>query len=207
LSVIDQDYRPLEIIIVDDGSNDKTKNIVDKIKCQYPNFFLTYFFQEKKGIAFARNKCVELALGEYIAWLDSDDYYLPNKLSLQMEYLKIHEKENCKIVFTRFQNFFDFSNDNNKKKIDEKIFVLENSYKYYLSTSLMKKENYLRIRFDQNLILGSDTKFKEELQKRGINLHHCLKKVLYKRRIHENNSIFLYAKKLTKIYEINKTKN
>jgi glycosyltransferase involved in cell wall biosynthesis len=81
-SVLTQTYRDYEIIVVDDGSSDRTPKIVEIYgDC------LRYFQQKNQGVAAARNKGLEVATGEYISFLDQDDYFLPEKLSLQVALL------------------------------------------------------------------------------------------------------------------------
>jgi len=84
-SVLSQTYKDYEIIVVDDGSTDDTKGILSKY-----NGKIRYFYQENKGVAAARNRGIKKAKGEYIAFLDSDDIWLPEKLQLQLETLNNH---------------------------------------------------------------------------------------------------------------------
>ncbi len=81
-SVINQKYTNWELIIVDDGSTDETKEVVEKF--QEVNK-ISYFKIENSGVSAARNYGIKLAIGEWVAFLDSDDEWLPNKLSLQIE--------------------------------------------------------------------------------------------------------------------------
>lgn len=74
-SVIDQNYEPLQVIIVDDGSTDDTADIIAAFGKE-----ITYLFQNNAGPAAARNKGLEMATGNFIAFLDSDDLWPENKL-------------------------------------------------------------------------------------------------------------------------------
>jgi glycosyltransferase involved in cell wall biosynthesis len=78
-SVLDQDYKSMELIIVDDGSKDKTAQIIKQF-----GGAVRYFFQENAGLAAALNRGVNVAKGDYFAFLDSDDRWLPYKISQQM---------------------------------------------------------------------------------------------------------------------------
>ena len=82
-SVLSQSYTNYEIIVVDDGSSDNTAEIVQKCA---PG--TRYIYQENAGASTARNKGIELAKGEWIAFLDSDDEWLPDKLKLQTDLLQ-----------------------------------------------------------------------------------------------------------------------
>ena len=77
-SVIQQTFDQWELIVVDDGSKDDTKSVVSAITDKR----VKYFYQENKGRSAARNAGIEIALGEYIAFLDSDDQYAENYLEL-----------------------------------------------------------------------------------------------------------------------------
>lgn len=86
-SVQNQDYNNWEMIIVDDCSQDETKNIVTEIAAKDDR--IKYFCLEKNsGAAVARTKAMQLANGEYIAFLDSDDLWVPNKLTSQLAFMK-----------------------------------------------------------------------------------------------------------------------
>lgn len=78
-SVLAQTYQNYEVIVVDDGSTDNSPEIARS----YPS--VRFIKQEHAGTAAARNRGVMLAAGEYLAFLDADDLWMPNKLRLQME--------------------------------------------------------------------------------------------------------------------------
>jgi len=78
-SVLNQTYTHCEIIVIDDGSTDNSRKVLepyfDKIR---------YVFHENQGVAAARNYGIKLAKGELISFLDQDDLWLPDKLALQV---------------------------------------------------------------------------------------------------------------------------
>jgi len=87
-SVLIQDFQDYEIIVIDDGSTDNTKEIVKSLK----NKKIRYFFQKNQGRSKARNRAIKLARGQYLAFLDSDDVFLPGKLTKQVKCLDEHPK-------------------------------------------------------------------------------------------------------------------
>jgi glycosyltransferase involved in cell wall biosynthesis len=80
-SALEQSVYPTELIVVDDGSGDQTKDVllpfIDSKK-------ITYIFQKNKGQGAARNTGIAAAKGEWIAFLDADDVWMPNKLETQV---------------------------------------------------------------------------------------------------------------------------
>lgn len=113
-SIVNQTYPVFEIIVVDDGSIDRTLDIVQE---EYGNI-VTIIRQKHKGAQAARNAGIRAAKGVYIAFLDSDDEWLPNKIELQVQalykngdvvvcgdgYTQMDWEENIPIVYQRTGN-------------------------------------------------------------------------------------------------------
>ncbi len=85
-SVLKQDLDDIEIIVVDDGSKDETERVVRRY-LQSRGDKVRYLKQENKGVAAARNKGIDAARGEYIAFLDSDDTWMTTTLGEKIAYL------------------------------------------------------------------------------------------------------------------------
>lgn len=83
-SVLDQTYRGLELIVVDDGSHDGTREMISSFKDNR----LRYVYQSNRGVSRARNRGLELASGHFIAFLDSDDRWVPEKLEKTLDHIK-----------------------------------------------------------------------------------------------------------------------
>ena len=84
-SVLEQDFSDYELIVVDDGSDDDTPAILKAYRNK-----ITVLRQPNKGVSAARNRGIEAAMGSLIAFLDSDDLWLPRKLSAQVNFFKLH---------------------------------------------------------------------------------------------------------------------
>ena len=100
-SVLAQTYSGLEAIVVDDGSADGTREAIEGRVSQGADRGkpIRYFFQANQGPSVARNKGIEQARGDWIAFLDSDDVWLPEKLELQVQALQ-QFKGDCGACFT-----------------------------------------------------------------------------------------------------------
>jgi glycosyltransferase involved in cell wall biosynthesis len=82
-SVLDQDFSDFELIVVDDGSDDNTREILGA----YANG-ITVLHQSNRGVSAARNRGISEASGQLIAFLDSDDLWLPGKLKTQVKFFE-----------------------------------------------------------------------------------------------------------------------
>jgi glycosyltransferase involved in cell wall biosynthesis len=98
-SVLGQSYRPLEIIVADDGSIDRTHEVV----ATYPE--VIYLRQANGGPSRARNAGIRRARGEYVAFLDADDLWPPDKLAEQVMFLQTHPE--VALLFGNARRFAD----------------------------------------------------------------------------------------------------
>jgi glycosyltransferase involved in cell wall biosynthesis len=97
-SVLAQTFADFEVIVVDDGSTDETAGIVRRFCAADPRF--TLVTQPNQGVAAARNLALDRARGEFVAFLDADDAWLPQKLARQLELFR--QKPQANLVFTNY---------------------------------------------------------------------------------------------------------
>ena len=143
-SVIAQKYSNWELIIVDDGSTDSTSSII--IKNSLKDSRIKYFYQENGKQGKARNLGIAYAKGMFVAFLDADDLWMPEKLEIQLEEIQL---KNVDLVFSNSYIFDDnnFSDRSRKMNIPDQIFTGDEALKLFLEgnriptlTVLVKKE-------------------------------------------------------------------
>ncbi|MCK5817636.1 MAG: glycosyltransferase, partial [Candidatus Marinimicrobia bacterium] len=126
-SVLAQERFPEEIIVVDDGSTDNTPEILNAYHTK-----IQVVRQGNRGVSAARNRGIEVAGGKWIAFLDSDDEWMPDKLQKQMTYLEQHP--NTRILQTDERWIRNNMRVNPGKKYSKKS---ENIFKYCLKTCIV----------------------------------------------------------------------
>jgi glycosyltransferase involved in cell wall biosynthesis len=97
-SVLKQSYKNIEIVVIDDGSTDDTKRLLEQYGAR-----VTYYYQEQQGVSAARNFGLKQARGSLVALQDADDRWLPNKLEAQVRALQ--RFPDCKLVFSDYATF------------------------------------------------------------------------------------------------------
>jgi len=159
-SVIDQSYTNWELIIVDDGSTDDTKKRIEELKDNR----LRYYSIEHCGIIGAvRNRGMNNARGEYIAFLDSDDLWQPDKLDYQLSLLKNNPK--ASFAFGHGEQFGNGATPTPELEIFFVgnvflPFLFEERFIFYVPTFLFKKGVLNKItNIDESLFYASDIDF------------------------------------------------
>jgi len=95
LSIVNQTYKNIELIVIDDGSTDHSREILQKLQKQY-GFILE--FQENQGLSKTLNKIIgQYAKGKYITGSSSDDFMMPDKIERQVRYME--SDPDCSLVF------------------------------------------------------------------------------------------------------------
>jgi glycosyltransferase involved in cell wall biosynthesis len=174
-SILEQDYQSLEIIVVDDGSTDNTNNIIKN----YPS--LRYIFQEHTGPATAKNTGIKAARGDYLAFLDADDLWLPNKLTSQMA--EFRKNPDLDMVFGHVQQFYS---PDVKEQVEAKIYCPKDPVPGFSTvTLLIKRDSFLKVGFlhEQK---GQFIDWFARAQENGLK-SLLLPDVVTKRRLHLNN--------------------
>lgn len=128
-SALNQTYKNIEIVLVDDCSKDNSRQIIEKYMKEHKN--IIYHLQEKNlGAAVARNTALDLANGRYVAFLDSDDIWHENKIDKQLDLMK---KEGATICFSAIEMI-----DENGKQIKGKRNVPNRvDYKFLLKNTII----------------------------------------------------------------------
>ena len=121
-SVLEQTYNDIEVIIVDDGSKDNTREIIESLNCSK----IRYIYQENGGASKARNTGIRAAEGEYISFQDSDDYWYPDKLEKQLAKLK---EQKADVVFCKLRRC-NYAEGSVWPKMDSGVVDYENLLRY-----------------------------------------------------------------------------
>lgn len=176
-SIIDQTYQNWELIVVDDRSIDNTKDMVESL-IKKDSRIKYYRNEYSQGPAGARNFGIDNSFGEYISFLDSDDFWLPRHLEecicvLESENIefctsKLYEKENDNIYPSIFVGGIDYLINNCTSKKGENFYYFppsicefisrRNLYPYHISTAVIKKTTIISLgKFDEELFGPEDT--------------------------------------------------
>jgi glycosyltransferase involved in cell wall biosynthesis len=176
-SALAQDYTPLEVIVVDDGSTDGSRTIAHR----YPA--VRYVYQENAGVAAAKDAGLAIARGEFIGFLDHDDTWAPQKVSAQVRYLVDHPELGC--VFSRHRIVLERGTPLpswvNPAALNDDRFGI------FAATMLVRRRVFEQIGpFNETLRVGEDTEWIVRAKESGVAMAVVEAPLLF-RRVHEGN--------------------
>ncbi|WP_025742448.1 glycosyltransferase [Aquimarina pacifica] len=176
-SIIDQTIQPKEIIVIDDGSQDQSKQIIEKFK------EVTYVFQENAGVAAARNLGIKMAQGNLIAFIDQDDIWTHTSLADRLICFTKNQDHN--IVIGKQQWFLDGLDEIPKWVKPEQ--VNQNLDGYLLGCALIDKRLFSNYGdFDISFRFSSDFDWFFRIKDAGISFFQT-DAIVLKKRIHATN--------------------
>ena len=198
-SVLNQTFKDIELIIIDDASNDSSKEIIQLFEKKSVKI-KSFFHKKNMGIAKTVNECIEIARGKYISHFSSDDVWFKEKLEKQLEILRKDEDliiwSEGLIINTHGNptgELFTQKHDAIKRKKSGNIFEELLKGNYICGQSLIyKKENFKDVRLDDKLKYLNDYKFMVDLAKK--HEFYFISEPLVMYRIHGENSILLDKK-------------
>lgn len=188
-SVVAQTYGDWELIVVDDGSIDSTSKLVNNWLLKDKR--IQYFYQENGKQGKARNLAISKSKGEYLAFLDADDLWMPQKLEIQIK--EIQEK-NVDLVFSDSYFFYNNEINDTSKKMDigVGIFYTQDSVKLFLEGNRIP---ILTVFVKKDIVLGVGG-FSESLIIQDVEDYHLWLKLLM------SNSVFYSSDHVLAKYRI-----
>ena len=180
-SILAQSFQDYELILIDDGSTDRTREIAQA------NPKLRYFYQENQGVAAGRNAGVAQSRGKYLTFLDADDLWLPDKLALQIESFAANPE--LDIVTGFIEQFISPDID----PVEGQKYVIPKSTQpgYSLIASMITREALtITGPFHQELSIGETISWYALALEKNLKIK-ILPQVIARRRIHGKNMSIL----------------
>jgi glycosyltransferase involved in cell wall biosynthesis len=185
-SILDQSYQNLELIFWDNHSTDQSKNIIES----YDDKRIKYFFSKNHTTLYqARNLALKKCKGDFVCFLDVDDYFIKNKIAKQLLYF------NNQKVGVIYSNYYRYYEDINKRKLlTNKLlpsgnltqYILEESQISFMTVMIRKKSlDSLESNFDRKYSIIGDY---DLLYRLSLNWDFCyIEEPLAVYRIHKDN--------------------
>ncbi|MDQ3279840.1 MAG: glycosyltransferase family 2 protein [Acidobacteriota bacterium] len=174
-SVLAQTYRPIEILIIDDGSTDDTPQVADALAAAHPEIRVIH--QANTGVGLAREAGRLTARGEFIQHLDSDDLLYPSKFTAQVAGLNAFPECGASYGWTRARNRDGSVRDEPNKRTGEKIDAMfpsmlasrwwDTQTPLYRAALLRNAGPWLNLRNEE------DWEYDARIAAQGVRLHYC----------------------------------
>ncbi len=198
-NILNQTYNDYEIIIVDDGSKDNTKNIAINLAEKHDS--IKFFRNHKKGVSSARNLGLFNSNGEYIVFIDVDDIISPAFLKTLVDMMEYDDNDCAIVSYTTKKEELSFNgmNDANIVNVSDIKYKLLTESKYnvggYIWNKIYKKSilDKYNIIFDEKILVCEDLLFNSQYFEKS-------KRIVYK-------NVFLYYYKLNSNSAVNKIEN
>jgi glycosyltransferase involved in cell wall biosynthesis len=177
-SILRQTSPASEIIVVDDGSTDASAEVVKSFGSA-----IIYCYQRNRGAAAARNKGIRLAAGAFLAFLDADDLWTPDKLRRQLDLFEA--SADIQIVFGKVEQFVSPELD---PRFQSRLRPeLKRMPGYHVGTMLIETDTFHGVGyFNEELQLGEFIDWFDRAQQSNLR-HDMIEDVMMRRRIHRTN--------------------
>ena len=202
-SVINQTYDNLEIILVDDGSPDNCPKMCDEYAKKDKRIKVIH--KENGGVGSARNKGIEKSTGDYITFVDSDDWIEKEFIHEMLDIANKYKVDYVTCGYYRvYESKKEIINGNleeiviDSKEYVNKLLNVQNGYGF-VHMKLIKKTKISNLRFEEKLVVGEDALFNIELCKH-INKAVILNKSLYNYFFNSNSVVRKYDEKYVDKY-------
>jgi glycosyltransferase involved in cell wall biosynthesis len=179
-SILAQTYEPVEVIVVDDGSTDGSAGIARECKQ------IRYIFQPHRGHPAALNAGIDASTGEFIAFLDADDLWMPEKLSLQIPYLIEHPDAGHALALLR--NFVEPGAELPPRPTQD--LLVSDEALLTVGTLVARRDVFEKVGlFDTDYVHGYDVDWFVRAKEAGVALG-IVRETCLLRRIHGRNMSF-----------------
>lgn len=179
-SIAGQSYTDLQIVLINDGSTDDSWDIMQELARQDKR--IEIYSQPNCGVAATRNRLLEKVRGDFVLFVDSDDWIEPNTIEIL---LQEQEKEDYDIVAFQLTSPKPHDEHYNREEV-VKRFLEHNVFRGSLCDKLVKADLYNGLRIDQTVSYGEDALLVWQVLQR-VNKVSVLGKVLYFYRVNDNS--------------------
>ena len=189
-SIINQDYENIEIILVDDGSNDKSGEICDEYALKDKRVKVIH--KENGGVSSARNRGIESSTGEYIAFVDGDDYVTKDYVSYLFSLIK-SKNSDVSLSMAYFTDYQNKQTENDKMRVisgkDAAIQIMSYNILIGVNNKMFSRKVFVnKVQFDEELCMGEGFNFNTDVFQLSNTVSIGNRKIYYYRK-NNNESV------------------